>query len=31
MRKLAICTGNSRMAATWPKSEITFPELFNKL
>jgi len=31
MRKLSICTGNSRMAANWPKSEVTFQELFDKL
>ena len=31
MRKLTICTGNSRMAANWPKSETTFPELYEKL
>ena len=31
MRKLTICTGNSRMAANWPKSETTFQELFDKL
>ena len=31
MRKLSICTGNSRMAANWPKSETTFSELYEKL
>lgn len=31
MRKLTICTGNSRMAANWPKSETTFQELYEKL
>ena len=31
MRELTICTGNSRQAATWPASKVTFPELYERL
>jgi len=31
MRKFTICTGNSRQAAVWPASTITFEELFERL
>lgn len=31
MRELTICTGNSRQAATWPASKVTFPDLYERL